>query len=90
MVEVSTVDMKPVMTRSLTLDEEEMLNKLMEQGLDNVPSMTIQYPQNHQASASFDSQRELDVLNVKGEHQEDNQTTHEHPKLSKVEPLLSV
>ena len=64
-VEVSTVDTKPIVVGSLTSDEEEMLNKLMDQRLDDVstPSMTL--TQNRQASASYGSQCEMERTNVK-------------------------
>ena len=88
-VEVSTVDTKPVTIGSLISDEEETLNKLMSQGLDNVPPMSTNCLQNQQASASFGSKRELDELKEKL-NQECKQTSHPNLRSPRVELLLSI
>ena len=54
-VEVNAVDTKPVVVALLTSDEEETLNKLMDQGLVKAPVSMATCSQNRQASASFGS-----------------------------------
>ena len=49
-IEVKAVDTKPLVVGSLTSDEEETLNKLMDQGLDNIPTPMMSKNQNQQAN----------------------------------------
>ena len=89
-IEVSAVDTKSMVVRSLTSDEEETLNKLMDQGLDNAPTPLATQSQNRQASASFSSQHEMDSANVKQEQQEGKLTGCTQLRPPMVEPLLSI
>ena len=73
-VEVNAVDTKPVVVGSLTSDEEETSNKLMDQGLVNAQTSMTTGSQKRQASASFSSQSEMDRTNIKQEQQEGKQS----------------
>ena len=72
-VEVNAVDTKPVVVGLLTFNEEETLNKLMDQGLVNAPASMTTGSQNRQASTSFSSQSEMDRADIKQEQQEGKQ-----------------
>ena len=45
-IEVKAVDTKPLVVGSLTSDNEETLNELMNQGLDNTPTSMVSKTQN--------------------------------------------
>ena len=79
-IEVTAVDTKPIVVGSLISDEEETLNKLMDQGLDNAPIPSMTRNQNRQASASYGSQHEMDRANVKQEQQEGKHTSCPQPR----------
>ena len=64
-----------------------MLNKLIDQGLDDGPTSLMTSTQNRQSSASWGSQCEMERANVQ---QEGKQTSCPQPSPPKVEPLLSI
>ena len=92
-IEVKAVDTKPLVVGSLTSDEEEMLNELMNQGLDNLPTPMMSKTQNRQASASYGSQHEMESANIKQEQHQSSSSLRPpriEPRPPKVEPLLSI
>ena len=62
----------------------------MDQGLDDLSTLSMTLTQNRQASASYGSQCEMERANVKQEQQEGKQTSYPQPRPPQVEPLLSI